>query len=218
MAGWKEMLGLKLPHSYERSERPKIVIAGLGNPGTTYRGTRHNVGFEVIDGLADHLGAEVKTKKFGARIGETQVHGMSVMLVKPQEFMNRSGQAVAAIMGFYKLPLDRLLVIADDAALETGRLRLRPKGSAGGHNGLADIIEKLKSQEFARLRVGIGSAGGRSLVEHVLSRPDSREQQLLRQAEETAVHAVLCWVIEGTETAMNRYNGKETAGSAENEP
>ena len=117
-------------------------------------------------------------------------------------------------MGFYRLPLERLLVITDDAALEPGRLRLRAKGSAGGHNGLADIIEKVNSQDFARLRVGIGLSGGGDMADYVLSRPPAKEREILDRAIETAVQAALCWITEGLDAAMNRYN-KETAGPAE---
>lgn len=218
-ANWTDFLGrLARRDQPAESGSPRYMVVGLGNPGMAYQGTRHNVGFEVIDRLAAAVGTEVRKKKFGALIGEAQVQGRTLLLVKPQEFMNRSGQAVATIAGFYRLPLERLLVVTDDAALEPGRVRLRPKGSAGGHNGLADIIEKVKSQEFARLRVGIGPSGGGDMADHVLSRPSADERRILDRATETARQAALCWAVEGLETAMNRYNGKETAGPAEETP
>lgn len=214
-ANWKDFLG-RLGRSKGAAESggARYLVAGLGNPGKPYEGTRHNAGFEVIDRLAAAVGAEVKKKRFAALVGEAQVQGRTLLLIKPQAYMNRSGQAVAAAMGFYRLPLERLLVITDDAALEPGRLRLRAKGSAGGHNGLADIIEKVNSQDFARLRVGIGLSGGGDMADYVLSRPPAKEREILDRAIETAVQAALCWITEGLDAAMNRYN-KETAGPAE---
>lgn len=214
-ANWKDFLG-RLGRSSGAAESggARYLVAGLGNPGKPYEGTRHNAGFEVIDRLAAAVGAEVKKKRFAALVGEAQVQGRTLLLIKPQAYMNRSGQAVAAAMGFYRLPLERLLVITDDAALEPGRLRLRAKGSAGGHNGLADIIEKVNSQDFARLRVGIGLSGGEDMADYVLSRPPAKEREILDRAIETAVQAALCWITEGLDAAMNRYN-KETAGPAE---
>jgi len=214
-ANWKDFLG-RLGRSSGAAESggARYLVAGLGNPGKPCEGTRHNAGFEVIDRLAAAVGAEVKKKKFAALVGEAQVQGRTLLLIKPQAYMNRSGQAVAAAMGFYRLPLERLLVITDDAALEPGRLRLRAKGSAGGHNGLADIIEKVNSQDFARLRVGIGQSGGGDMADYVLSRPPAKEREILDRAIETAVQAALCWITEGLDAAMNRYN-KETAGPAE---
>jgi len=201
-ADWKDFLGrFKRPDSGPKAAPARVVVVGLGNPGAAYQGTRHNVGFEVIDRLATHLGIEVQKKKFGARVGEGQVEGKQVLLAKPQEFMNLSGQAVSAIVGFYRLPLDHLLVVADDVALEPGRIRLRAKGSAGGHNGLTDIIEKLKSQEFARLRIGIGSAGDEDMADYVLSRPAEREREILDRAAETAQQAALCWITKGLQAA-----------------
>lgn len=215
---WKALrnwLDGSAPEKSEESAAGWYVIVGLGNPGPAYEKTRHNVGFAVIDRLAEMLGASAEKKKFGARIAEAQTDGRKVLLVKPETFMNRSGQPVATVMGFYRLGLERLLVIADDAALETGRIRLRPKGSSGGHKGLADIIEKLKSEEFARLRVGIGSCSAERMVEYVLSRPSAQEQTLLEEAVAKAAEAALCWVRHGLQEAMNRYNSRETTGSAE---
>lgn len=191
------------------------VAVGLGNPGSAYEKTRHNIGFEVIDRLAQRLGASGVRKKFGALVREGRLEGRKILLVQPQMFMNRSGEAVASVMGYYRLGLDRLLVITDDTALEPGRVRLRPKGSSGGHKGLADIIEKVQSEEFARLRVGIGSCGGDRMAEYVLSVPPAPERILLDRAVEQAVQAVLCWVQEGLGAAMNRYNSRESTGFPE---
>ena len=197
----------------EPSGSELYVVAGLGNPGAAYEKTRHNVGFEVIDRLAEMLGASSERKKFGSLVREAQAEGRKLLLVKPQTFMNRSGQAVATVLGFYRLGLERLLVITDDAALEPGQIRLRAKGSSGGHKGLADIIEKVNSEAFARLRVGIGSCPGAVMADYVLSRPSAGEQALLEQAVKLAAEAVLCWVRDGIDAAMNRYNSRDRSGS-----
>lgn len=189
------------------SERSLKIVIGLGNPGLGYRGTRHNAGFDTIDALAEQFDMRVKDRKFGALVGRADYQDQRLLLVKPQQFMNRSGQVAATILGFYKLSPDQMLVITDDLALEPGRIRLRAKGSAGGHNGLADIIEKLGSREFARLRVGIGSNQDRDMADYVLSRPNPEGKQRLAQAVELARQAVLCWALEGVELAMNKFNG-----------
>ncbi len=183
----------------------KLVI-GLGNPGPGYAETRHNLGFKVIEALDEALGIAVKQQKFGARVGEGWYRQQKVMLMKPWQFMNRSGQAVATAVGFYKLGLDDLLVISDDRALEPGRIRLRSKGSAGGHNGLADLIAKLGSNAFARCRVGIGDCPGAVAVDYVLGRPSPAERPLLNDAIVRARDAVLCWLESGIDRAMNEFN------------
>ncbi|MHC4221490.1 MAG: aminoacyl-tRNA hydrolase, partial [Planctomycetota bacterium] len=158
------------------------MIVGLGNPGKEYVGTRHNAGFDVIDSLAEQLGIEVKKKKFGALIGTGQFNGKKLILVKPVRFMNCSGQVIATVAGFYKLDLEDLLVISDEMAIEAGKIRVRAKGSAGGHNGLADIIEKLGTGQFSRLRVGIGQSGIRDTVNFVLAKPTPDERELIAEA------------------------------------
>jgi PTH1 family peptidyl-tRNA hydrolase len=157
------------------------MVAGLGNPGDGYGDTRHNVGFRVIDSLAE-------------------------ILLKPWKFMNCSGEPIARAVGFYKLEVGDLLVITDDMALSPGRIRIRTKGSSGGHNGLADIIEKLDTFEFGRLRVGIGQSDKEDAVDFVLDEPTETEKRLLDEAIEKAREAVLCWVEYGIETTMNKYN------------
>ena len=183
----------------------KMVI-GLGNPGKSYEGTRHNIGFEVVEAVADELGIKVKKRRFGGLTCESEVDGIKLMLVKPQKYMNCSGQVVATAVGFYKLELDSILVVTDDMALEPGRIRIRRKGSSGGHNGLADIISKLGSEEFGRLRVGIGSSEESVGRDYVLSRASGQEREELEQAVEKASEAVLCWVRDGIDSAMNKYN------------
>jgi peptidyl-tRNA hydrolase, PTH1 family len=184
------------------------LIVGLGNPGSEYADTRHNTGFKVIDSVAKKLEIEIGKRKFNARFGMGEFAGKKLILLKPWQFMNCSGQSVADAIGFYKLAIGDLLVVSDDLALEPGRIRLRPSGSAGGHNGLADIIEKLGTSDFSRCRVGIGSykEGSFNQVEYVLTRPTKEQAPLLAEAIEKARDMVLCWVKYGTETAMNRFN------------
>jgi PTH1 family peptidyl-tRNA hydrolase len=182
------------------------LVVGLGNPGSEYAETRHNLGFKVIEALEETLGIEAKQRKFSARLGEGRHGGMKVILLKPQTFMNRSGQSVATAVGFYQLDLRDLLVVVDDMALEVGTIRVRASGSAGGHNGLADIIEKLGTDQFARCRVGIGARPGEQAVEHVLGRPPSEEKRRLNQAILRARDAVLCWLEFGVDKTMNEFN------------
>ncbi len=182
------------------------LVVGLGNPGPEYAETRHNLGFKVIEALEDTLGIEVKQRKFNARIGEGLHAGVKVMLMKPWKFMNRSGESVAAAAGFYKLDLRHLMVVVDDRALEPGVIRIRAQGSAGGHNGLADIIEKLGSSEFPRCRVGIGRCPGAEAVGYVLGRPEPQERPLLNEAILKARDAVLHWLRFGLDKTMNEFN------------
>ena len=182
------------------------MVVGLGNPGREYTDTRHNIGFRVVDSLAQKLKIDVKKRKFAARFGWGESGDKKLILLKPWQFMNRSGSAVAKAMAFYKLSVGNLLVVSDDMALAVGAIRLRAKGSAGGHNGLADVIEKLGTDQFGRLRVGIGKSDRVDDVDYVLSRPSEQERLLLDKATERAQEAVLCWVEHGIETAMNEFN------------
>jgi peptidyl-tRNA hydrolase, PTH1 family len=186
------------------------VIAGLGNPGKEYVETRHNAGFKVVDAFAEKLGVDVKKKKFSSLVGEAEFKGKKLILLKPQQFMNRSGQSVATVMGFYKLKLSSLIVVSDDMAIEPGTIRVRAKGSAGGHNGLADIIEKLGSNEFARVRVGIGASPFADSRNYVLGKMDSGEAELMDEACANAVEA-LFGLLEGEiDLVMNRFNVKNS--------
>jgi PTH1 family peptidyl-tRNA hydrolase len=182
------------------------MVVGLGNPGNEYIDTRHNTGFRVIDLLAEALEVEVRKRKFGARFGSGEFADKKLILLKPWQFMNRSGQAVATAVGFYKLSTSNLFVVTDDMDLEPGRIRIRAKGSAGGHKGLADIIEKLGTNEFVRCRVGIGRDVEQEAVDYVLHRPKGPEEPLLATAIERAKDAVFCWIEHGVEAAMNRFN------------
>ncbi|MFZ9023958.1 MAG: aminoacyl-tRNA hydrolase, partial [Anaerohalosphaeraceae bacterium] len=150
-------------------------------------------------------------KKFNALTEEVHAEGTKLLLMKPQDYMNRSGHAIATAAGFYKLgPVD-VLVVTDDMALDVGRLRIRAKGSAGGHNGLKDIIARLGSDDFARLRVGIGDSGRMDAADYVLSRFSAEERAIVDNAVQTAVDAICCWLRDGVDIAMTRYNAKNEA-------
>jgi PTH1 family peptidyl-tRNA hydrolase len=182
------------------------MIVGLGNPGDEYVKSRHNVGFRIIDLLAKVSGTETRKRKFGARLGEGQLAADKLILLKPWQYMNRSGEAVAKAIGFYKLDLSSLLVVLDDMWLEPGRIRIRVSGSAGGHKGLADIIEKLGTEDFARLRVGIGNNEQQDAYDYVLAEPGQQQRPLIKQGLERAKDAVVCWIEQGIDETMNRFN------------
>lgn len=184
------------------------LIVGLGNPGKKYDATRHNVGFMVADLLAQQLGENFTEKtRHRALVAEGFMAGEKVVLAKPLTFMNASGEAVRSLMDFYRLDPGDLLVLVDDMALAAGRLRIRPEGSAGGQNGMKDIIRHLGTQEFARLRVGIGKPPHEDAVRHVLGGFSGEEWPLVKDAIEKAAEAVPVWIREGTQAAMNRFNG-----------
>jgi len=182
------------------------MIVGLGNPGKEYVDTRHNTGFKVIDLLARQFEIDVRRRKFGGRFGVGEFAGKKLILLKPLKFMNRSGHVAATAAGFYKLEISDLLVVTDDMALEPGRIRLRRKGSAGGHNGLADIVEKLGTEEFNRLRVGIGQSNEVDAIDYVLENPTEEQRQLLEEAIVRAKEAAVCWLENGIDAAMNAFN------------
>jgi PTH1 family peptidyl-tRNA hydrolase len=160
----------------------------------------------VIDLLAEALKIDLRKKKFGARYGLGESAGKKLILLKPWQFMNRSGQAVATAAVFYKLDLSDLLVVTDDMDLEPGRIRFRPKGSAGGHNGLADIIDKLGTNEFARCRIGIGRSNNEDAVDYVLDAPPKSQLLMLADAIERARNGALCWIEWGIDMVMNKFN------------
>jgi PTH1 family peptidyl-tRNA hydrolase len=188
-------------------DRPEIkMVIGLGNPGRKYAATRHNLGFKVIDALAERLDINVTKRKFNARLGEGEVEAKKLILLKPMRFMNLSGQVAATAAGFYRLQPADVLVVSDDMALPTGKIRLKAKGSAGGHKGLADVLEKLGTENVPRLRIGIGPPERQDAVDYVLDRPASEERRLLVEAVAKARDAVLCWLEFEIETAMNRFN------------
>lgn len=186
---------------------PEWLVVGLGNPGPEYRGTRHNVGFEFIDGLAERHRIKLDRSKHQARYGIGRLFETSVVLVKPLTFMNLSGRAIAPLLREYGLGVDRLLVVADDTDLPPGRVRLRPEGSAGGHNGHKSLIQSLGTQDYARLKIGIGRTAKDETIDHVLGpfRPDERPEidAALRRCEA----AVELLFHRGVEAAMQEANG-----------
>lgn len=183
------------------------LIAGLGNPGRKYAGTRHNVGFELVDTLATRLSAPLKAGK-GPFYESKARHGdHQIILIKPTTYMNKSGDAVQQALHWYKMQPDECLVCYDDLNIDAGTLRLRPGGSAGGHNGIKDIIRKLGTDTFPRLRIGIGDdfRDGQQ-VQYVLSPFDAGQREIMDITVEKAADAVLSFVEEGIDTAMNKFN------------
>jgi PTH1 family peptidyl-tRNA hydrolase len=181
------------------------VVVGLGNPGGKYDGTRHNVGFAVVDGLAEAPGAGRFQSRFGAQVAELNEGDHKVLLVKPESFMNLSGRPVRQFMDFYQVPLTDLLVVCDDINLPLGKLRVRARGTHGGHNGLRNIQEHLGTTEYARLRIGVDSPR-EGAVDHVLGRFKPSERPVIEDAVGLAAQAVVVWVKQGVEACMNRYN------------
>jgi len=185
------------------------LVVGLGNPGAEYVRTRHNAGFLVVEELASRISAHWNfEKKFDARVAKSERVGNKLLLAEPQTFMNASGEAVGALVNFYHVPIANVLVV-DDADLPFGELRMRPKGSSGGHHGLESIETHLGTREFARLKVGIGRTvdGRREITNYVLGKFSTAETKLLEKVLKRAADQVECWVNEGAEKAMNRFNG-----------
>ena len=188
------------------------IIAGLGNPTKEYDKTRHNVGFAVIDQLADRYGIDVSERKHRAFCGKGVIEGQKVLLVKPQTFMNLSGESLRSAMDYYKALPEELIVIYDDISLPPGQLRIRLKGSAGGHNGNKNIIAHLGTQEFPRIKVGVGEKPPRmDLKDYVLSRFSKGEQELMEEAFREAAQAVAMMISDGADRAMNHFNTKKKA-------
>lgn len=188
------------------------IIAGLGNPTKEYDKTRHNVGFAVIDQLADRYGIDVSERKHRAFCGKGVIEGQKVLLVKPQTFMNLSGESLRSAMDYYKALPEKLIVIYDDISLPPGQLRIRLKGSAGGHNGIKNIIAHLGTQEFPRIKVGVGEKPPRmDLKDYVLSRFSKGEQELMEEAFREAAQAVAMMISDGADRAMNHFNTKKKA-------
>jgi PTH1 family peptidyl-tRNA hydrolase len=192
------------------TDRPTWLIAGLGNPGSRYRNTRHNIGFMVVDRLRRRLPGGVARRRFDGEIIEVTDGPNRVVLVKPDTYMNRSGQAIAPAARWYRVPYERVLVIYDDMDLPFGQLRLRPNGSSGGHNGLESIIGQFGTQAFPRLRVGISRPMRGDPIGFVLSRFSSDEERELPRVLDEAADAVLLWQREGIDVAMNRFNRRSS--------
>jgi len=188
------------------------LIVGLGNPGKEYAGTRHNIGFELVDALASAHKIKADQKQDRALVGRGSIDGQAVLIAKPQTFMNDSGVAVAALLRRHAVALGDMLVVLDDTHLPPGRLRFRGQGSSGGHNGLKSIANQLATQEWARLRIGVGEPPPGLQVDWVLGRFARADRKLMDDALIVALGAVEVWLREGIEPAMNRYNGTEGSG------
>lgn len=186
------------------------IIAGLGNPGKQYAHTRHNVGFDTIDILAEKYHISVDTKKHKALCGKGVIEGQKVILAKPQTYMNLSGESLRELVDFYKIDVEtELIVIYDDISLEPGQLRIRAKGSAGGHNGIKSLIAHLGTQEFCRVKVGVGEKPkGYDLADYVLGHFSKAERACVEEAFARAADAVVRMMTDGVEYAMNSYNRK----------
>ena len=188
-----------------------FIIAGLGNPTKQYEGTRHNAGFEVIDRLSEKYNIDVGTKKHRALIGKGVIAGQKVILAKPQTYMNLSVESIRSLLDYYKIDEEQeLLIIYDDISLNPGQIRIRAKGSAGGHNGIKNIIAHLGSQVFPRIKVGVGEKPrGRDLADYVLGHFSKEEKVLMEEGYDNAVHAAEMIVSGSVEAAMNEYNRKK---------
>ena len=185
------------------------IIAGLGNPDRKYAGTRHNIGFDVITYLSDKYDISLSKTGFKSKLGQGFLAGEKVLLMKPQTYMSLSGEAVGEAVNFYKIDTStELIVVQDDIDLPPGNIRIRAKGSAGGHNGIKSIISHVGGNEFVRIKLGVGGKPeGRDLADHVLSGFDRDMEPLIRKVIEMAGEAVLTTMKEGAEAAMNKYNG-----------
>ena len=183
------------------------VVVGLGNPGRKYQGTRHNVGYAVVDSLATSSRAGRFQDRFHAQLAELQEDSQRGLLVKPETYMNLSGQCVRDVVDFYQVPLTDVLVVCDDFNLPLGKLRVRARGTHGGHNGLRDIQNHLGTTDYPRLRIGVEAPGEKDAVDHVLGRFRPSERPVIAEAVAQAAQAVGVWIHQGMEACMNQYNG-----------
>ena len=189
-----------------------FLIVGLGNPTKQYEKTRHNIGFDVMDALADKYNISISENKHKALCGKGMIEGMKVVLAKPQTYMNLSGESIREAVDYYKIDPEDIIVIYDDISLEPGQLRIRLKGSAGGHNGIKNIIAHLGTQEFPRIKVGVGAKPPKmDLADYVLSRFGAEEQKIMDEAFGEAAEAAVMMMTTGAERAMNHYNAKKKA-------
>ena len=184
------------------------LIVGLGNPGQKYEHTRHNMGFLTVDLLAEKTGVKLNKVKFKAAYNIMNFAGCKCLVMKPQTYMNLSGEAVREAVQFYKIPADHVLVIYDDISLPVGKLRVRPTGSAGGHNGIKNIIAHLGTQDFPRVKIGVGApeGGGAEMVDWVIGAPSQAERKVLVESFEKAIQAAACIIEHGCQKAMNDFN------------
>ena len=183
------------------------LVVGLGNPGQKYEHTRHNMGFLTVDLMAEKQGVKLNKVKFKSAYNIMNFAGCKCLVMKPQTYMNLSGEAVREAAQFYKIPPQRVLVIYDDVSLPVGKLRVRPSGSAGGHNGIKNIIAHLGTQEFPRIKIGTGAPGeGGNMIDWVIGVPSQAECKILVESFERAVEAAECIISDGCQKAMNRFN------------
>ena len=183
------------------------LIAGLGNPGAEYANTKHNVGFMLIDALAEHLNASAWKEDFSSSVAEARIGGEKIFLVKPLTYMNNSGEGIGPMLSYYKLNSGDLIVVHDDMDIPVGTVRIRKQGSSGGHNGIKSILSHVGSEEFARVRIGIGRPpAGWTVINHVLAPFAPEDLPKIREAIAYLLPAVTCIVTDGTDFAMNRYN------------
>ena len=188
----------------------EFLIVGLGNPGSKYWNTRHNVGFAALDALAEELHAKIDRVKFQGLTGQADLNGKKVLLLKPTTYMNLSGQSVAAAAKFYKIPPEHILVMFDDISLEPGRLRIRKNGSAGGHNGVKSIISSIGSQDFPRIKIGVGAKPhpDYDLADWVLSVFPYDQREAMAETYRRAAQAAIVLITQGPDAAANCFNGK----------
>lgn len=197
--------------AYNNCSMETYLIVGLGNPDKKYEETRHNTGFKAIDALADKLGVRITEKKFKGLFTQTVYNGRKLLLLKPQTYMNLSGESVAEAANFYKIEPSHIVVLFDDVNFSCGRMRIRGSGSAGGHNGMKNIILLLGSDAFPRVRIGVGDKGSHDMIAHVLGKFEGADRKLMEEVCKTAADAALCVIEEGFTAAMNHYNGMDLA-------
>lgn len=188
------------------------IIVGLGNPGRKYENTRHNLGFITIDRLASKHDIKVDKIKFKALVGDGRIAGQKVLLVKPQTYMNLSGESVREVANFYKVDPNEIIVIYDDLDLPLGNLRIRKSGSAGTHNGMKSVVYQLKNDQFPRVRIGIGQNGDKDIIDFVIGGFRKEEVPILEDTVDKAVMAIESMIGETVDIAMNKYNSKKTEG------
>lgn len=189
-------------------ETPTFLIAGLGNPGRRYQKTRHNIGFMTLDHLAKRLGESFTRVESKALVAKAMHQGCRLILVKPQTYMNDSGKAIGALVRFYKIPCENLMIVYDDVDLPIGTLRMRPTGGSAGQKGMKSIIQHLGTQDFPRLRIGIDRPPGRMDAAAYVLQPFAKDEtDIIQAALESAADSILAYVTQGLENAMNRYNG-----------
>lgn len=183
------------------------IIAGLGNPGKEYEGTRHNTGFMVLDKIAERYNIEIKKEKNKALIGSGEIYGTKVILIKPQTYMNLSGVAASAVLNFYKEPIENFIAIFDDLDLPVGKIRIKERGSAGTHNGVKSLVNELGTEDFKRVKVGIGSSNSKiDMINFVLGKFTDEEKREIEKSTDMAMDAVIKIVSEGISRAMNEFN------------